>query len=205
MGRYEIFLDEGVSLSDATATALRIFEIVLEDATPESVASFGELVAFEGGRPTSRTRFYADAVELAASPAFSSDADTCLSIARVHPRPLEVVWMERHFKHTQVFLPLNAQPYCVVLAPPGEGNVPNLGKVRALRFEGDCGLLMHRGTWHEFPFALEATTDFVVVLRNETNRNLDAIEGGEAIGEDLEKRNIGKRLGIRLRVNNRAS
>ena len=64
---------------------------------------------------------------------------------------------------------------------------------------------MHVGTWHEFPFALESTADMVVVLRNETNRNLDAIADGEAVGEDLEKRNIGKRFGLRLTVTRRSA
>ena len=59
---------------------------------------------------------------------------------------------------------------------------------------------MHIGTWHEFPFALEAPADMVVVLRNETNRNLDAIEDGEAVGDDLEKRSVSRRFGVRLRV-----
>lgn len=177
-----------------------MLELPLEDATPENIAPFGEFVAFGRGGSASRTRFYDDAVELAAKPAFSSDADTCLSVARVQPRPLEVIWMERHFKHTQAFLPLNRQPYCVVLAPPGDAALPDLAKLKALRFEGDCGFLMHIGTWHEFPFALDAAADLVVVLRNETNRNLEAIADGEAVGEDLEKRHLGKRFGVCLRI-----
>ncbi len=56
------------------------------------------------------------------------------------------------------------------------------------------------GTWHEFPFALEVTADMVMVLRNETNRNLEAISDGEAVGEDLEKRNIAKRFGVSLSI-----
>ena len=30
----------------------------------------------------------------------------------------------------------------------------------------------------------------IVILRNETNRDLDAIDNGEASGADLEKRNV---------------
>jgi ureidoglycolate lyase len=175
-------------------------DLPLEAATPETVAAFGELLAFGRGRPAARTRFYDDAVEIAEKPAFVSDADTCLSLVRVHPRPLEVVWMERHFKHTQVFVPLNRQPWCAVLAPPGDAALPDLAQARALLFEGDCGLLMHLGTWHEFPFALEYTADMMVILRNETNRDLEAVADGEALGEDLEKRHIGRRFGVRLCV-----
>jgi ureidoglycolate lyase len=179
---------------------LRRVELPLETATPECIAAFGELLAFGRGRPVSRTRFYDEAVELAEKPDFVSDADTCLSLARVHPRALEVIWLERHFKHTQAFLPLNRQPWCAVLAPPTSGDLPDLAQARAFRFEGDCGLLMHLGTWHEFPFALEGSADMVVILRHETNRNLDAVADGEAVGEDLEKRHIGKRFGVRLCV-----
>lgn len=184
----------------STQSALTRIELLLEPATPESIAPFGELLAFGRGRPVSRTRFYDDAVELSEKPDFVSDADTCLSLARVHPRPLEVRWMERHFKHTQAFLPQDAKPWCAVLAPPSAGDLPDLSKVRAFRFDAGCGLLMKLGTWHEFPFALESTTDLLVILRHETNRNLDAISDGEAVGEDLEKRHLGKRFGVQLCV-----
>jgi len=195
MGRHEDFLGQSFPLSD-----LRRVELELEPATAENIAPFGELLAFGRGRPVTRTRFYGNAVELMEKPAFMSDADTCLSLARVHPRPLEVTWLERHFKHTQVFLPLNALPWCAVLAPPTQGDLPDVAQARAFCFAGDCGLLMHVGTWHEFPFAFDAPTDMVVVLRNETNRNLDAVSDGEAVGEDLEKRNIAKRFGVRLAI-----
>lgn len=177
-----------------------LVELPLEDATAAALAPFGELLGVGRGRPSSPTRFYDDAVELVEKAPFVSDADTCLSVARVHPRPLEVRWMERHFKHTQVFLPINGQPYAVVVAPPGDAPLPELARVRAFRFPGDCGFMMQVGTWHEFPFALEGPADMVIVLRNETNRNLEAVEDGEAVGEDLEKRSVARRFGVTLRV-----
>ncbi len=178
-----------------------IVELSVEDATPERLAPFGELVgaALGVGRAT---RFYDDAVELYPAPPFESDADTCLAVARIRRRPYAVTYMERHFKHTQVFLPLNRESYVVVVAPPERGDVPDLGLARAFRFRGDQGFLMNVGTWHEFPFAMERPVDMVVVLRNETNRNLDQVENGEAVGDDLEKRHIqqrfGRTLGFRL-------
>ena len=178
---------------------MSLLELVLEDASPTALAPFGEMLGVGRGRPSSPTRFYDDAVELVEKPPFVSDADTCLSIARILPRAPQVRWMERHFKHTQVFLPLNRQPYAVVVAPPGQAELPDLKQARAFRFPGDCGFMMHIGTWHEFPFALGAAADMVVVLRNETNRDLAAIEDGEAVGEDLQKRSIARRFGLTLR------
>ena len=178
---------------------MKPLDLTLEDATPDNVAPFGALIGTDCGGGRQQTAFYGDAVDLVETPRFVSDADTTLAVARIRPRPNSVRWMERHFKHSQAFLPLNGQPYAVVLAPPNDRSLPDLDRVRALRFPGHCGLLMHVGTWHEFPFSLGSPVDMVVVLRNETNRNLEAIENGEAVGEDLEKRNILARCCVTIR------
>ena len=132
---------------------LAVMTLALEPATAESVKPFGTLIgaAAASGRSTA---FYDRSVTIYDPPPFHSDDDTCLAIARIEPRDCKVVYLERHFKHTQVFLPLNGQPYVVVLAPPTSGPLPNVAEARAFRFAGDCGLLMNIGTWHEFPFAL---------------------------------------------------
>lgn len=174
-------------------------ELQIEDATPEAIAPFGALVGAGIGAGRA-TRFYDDAVELYETPRFESDADTCLTVARILPRRPEVKFIERHFKHTQAFLPLNRAPYVVVVAPPTpDADVPDPTKLRAFRFRGEHGFLMHVGTWHEFPFAVNEPVDMVVVLRNETNRNLDAVANGEAVGADLQKRNVAQRFGAAVR------
>jgi len=175
-------------------------DLPLELATPEALASFGELVGPDTSKAMSQTGFYGEAVEQFQKPQFTSDADTCLSVVRVHVRPLEVTWMERHLKHTQVFIPLNTKSYAVVVAPPSTSELPNLVQARAFKFYGDKGFMMNIGTWHEFPFSLDGTLDMVVILRNETHKNLETIIDGEAIGADLEKRNIQKQFGLNLRV-----
>jgi ureidoglycolate lyase len=173
-----------------------IRRLPIESATPKSVAPFGTLVAPDAARPARTSVFYGDAVELWAQDRFVSDADTCLSVARVHPRPNEVVWMERHFKHTQTFVSLGGGPFVMVLGAPTPGSAPDPSDVRALFFDGQAGLMMHIGTWHEFPFAIDQATDLLVILRNETNRNLDVSKNDEVEGDDLEKRNMRTCLGF---------
>ena len=73
--------------------------------------------------------------------------------------------------------------------------MPDFDKLEAFRFDGMDGFCMHVGTWHEFPFALEPDTDVIVILRNETNRNLSNIKDNEASGPDLDKKNILLRTG----------
>lgn len=168
----------------------------MESATADVLAPYGTLVAANPMRAAKTSAFYGDAVELWAQERFKSDADTCLSVARVHPRRNEVLWMERHFKHTQTFVPLGAQAFVMVLGAPTAGGVPDASNVRALRFDGRAGFMMHIGTWHEFPFAIETSTDLLVILRNETNRDLELRANDEAEGGDLEKRNLRARLGF---------
>jgi len=174
-------------------------ELRIIDATPERVAPFGHLVGVPADGTAGRaTNFYGQAVELWHVPGFVTDDDACLSIARVRPRAPQVIWMERHFKHTQAFLPLGSAPFVVVMAPPNDQQVPVLDQVQAWRIPPGQGLKMHVGTWHEFPFVEQGALDLVVILRNETNRNLEVVAGGEAVGGDLEKRNLETRLGVRF-------
>ena len=175
-----------------------IVRLQVEPANSRTIAPFGRLIGAATGGAGSSTRFYGDAIELWHIAGFQSDDDTCLSVARVRPRARRVIWMERHFKHTQAFVPLDGQSFLVVMAPPNEASKPDADQVRALQIPAGCGLQLHVGTWHEFPFTLGTSLDLLVILRHETNRDLQQIEDGEAIGEDLEKRNIERRLGIRF-------
>ncbi|WP_394728502.1 ureidoglycolate lyase [Altererythrobacter sp. GH1-8] len=172
-------------------------EIKLEavTATETNFAPFGRLIRPDesAGRGT---KFYNDAVAVWDIPGMVTDADATISVARAHSRPMSVIWMERHFKHTQVFMPVNGEPFHLVVAPPNDKHVPDIDDVRAFTFDGKAGVMLNLGTWHEFPFAIDRAADIAVFLRRETNANLEAFENGEAIGGDLEKRNIQTRLGV---------
>lgn len=174
------------------------------DAASADLAALGHVIGIPAGVAPRTSDFYGDAVRLWKVDGFASDADTTLTVARLTPRPPEVRFLERHFKHTQAFIPLGNKPYVVVMAPPTPDGLPAPADVKAYRFPGNTGFLMHVGTWHEFPFALEPDTDVIVVLRHETNRNLQQIEHGEARGADLEKRNLQMRFGTTLRFGHTA-
>jgi ureidoglycolate lyase len=72
--------------------------------------------------------------------------------------------------------------------------------IRAFRFDGTAGILMHVGTWHEFPFVETDDTDVVVVLRGEALRDLKNVQGTEAHGGDLDKNDLQARLGLVLEL-----
>lgn len=177
---------------------LRNLTVRVEEATPAVLEGYGDIL----GRtdvPVSVSEFM-ETVELRKPVRFISDDKTILSLATLHRRPLEVRWLERHYKHTQTFIPLGGKPFVIALAKPTEAEFPDPEDVRAFLFDGSCGLTMNVGTWHEFPFALADPTDMVVILRSETNQNLHNVSDNEASGEDLDKRDVAKRAGVRIHL-----
>jgi len=177
-------------------------KLAVKLATAEALAPYGQLISGDRAVSGHIANFYQGAVRIHDPIPFTSDEDTCLSLTSVDPRPLEVAYLERHFKHTQTFLPLGGKPYVAVLGAPTDGEMPDMDRLEAFRFEGNSGLCMHIGTWHEFPFALEEDTQMVVILRNETTRNLSAenVKDDEARGGDLDKKNLLKRTGTILEL-----
>jgi ureidoglycolate lyase len=168
----------------------------VEPATRETFAPYGVLVGVDSSVGSRTGQFYGDKVELWAPGGFVSDEQTCLSVARIHMRQPQVLWMERHFKHTQTFIPLNGGSFVAVLGAPTSTPYPDPQTVRAFHFDGSCGAMLNIGTWHEFPFAVKDAAEVVVILRKETQVNLEVKENDEAIGADLEKRNLKARLGF---------
>lgn len=176
-----------------------IRELVLEDATPENFAPFGRMITASAGGDARSTAFYENKVEVRDAGAMVTDDQACIVLAHVLPREPQVQWMERHFKHEQMFVSLGESEFVIVVAPPNEEALPDLDAVRAFRFGGPSPVVLHLGTWHEFPFALSQPVDLAVFLREETNRDLEAQKDGEAVGGDLEKRRIDRRCGVALR------
>jgi ureidoglycolate lyase len=167
-------------------------------ATPEALAPYGQILGAGTGARVGVSDFYEGAVAVSAPVDFKSDEDTCLSLATLQPRPFEIKYLERHFKHTQTFIPLGGKPFVAVFGAPTEGEMPDLEGLEAFRFDGQSGFTMRIGTWHEFPFAIEPETNMVGILRSETTRSLasDNVKNNEAQGPDLDKKNLVQRSGV---------
>jgi ureidoglycolate lyase len=169
-------------------------------ATPENTAAYGYWLGSAAPGPVQKSKFYGDALELRKPAEFVGDDTLQISVATLQRRPLRVTWMERHFLHTQTFIPLGGKPFLAVLAPPTEGEMPDLDAARALLFDGSAGIALHIGTWHEFPMALVDDTDVIVLIRRDTVRDLQHVQGNEARGPDLDKKDIAARAGVSLEV-----
>ncbi|MCS6931279.1 MAG: ureidoglycolate lyase [Acetobacteraceae bacterium] len=183
---------------DAPANAITLRA---EAATPGNVAPFGTLLSAEADAPVIRSAFYGDALAMKKPGRFVGDDTLELTVATLQRRPLAVSWMERHFLHTQTFFPLGGRPFLMVLAPPSpEREMPDLSQAKALLFDGTGALMLHLGTWHEFPFALLDGSSVIVAIRRDTVRDLRNVVGNEAQGPDLDKKDIVARAGVEIRV-----
>ena len=88
-----------------------------------------------------------------------------LSIATTQPKalPLTAVQMERHVHSSQAFAPLDCASYLVMVAPHGEGGMPDLQKARAFRVPGDTGINYKADIWHHPLSPLERIGRFAIL------------------------------------------
>jgi ureidoglycolate lyase len=179
---------------------MRSVALRAEAATAANVAPFGTLLSPEAPGAVIRSPFYGESVAIRKPGHFVGDDTLEISVATLERRALRVAWMERHFLHTQTFLPLGGRPFVMVLAPPGEAAMPDLAAARALLFDGTAGLMLHLGTWHEFPFPLLDGSSVCILIRRDTARDLTRMEGNEAQGPDLDKKDIVARAGVVFEV-----
>lgn len=85
--------------------------------------------------------------------------------------PFAVAMLERHPLSSQLFMPLSATPFLVIVAPPGPGPEPQ--HVRAFVSNGEQGVNYDRGTWHHPLIALGEASWFMVLERRAQDENCD--------------------------------
>lgn len=182
--------------------------LAIEPATPTTLLGYGYVIGKPDTAVRGRIDYYGDDVQVRTPVQFVANDDLTLNLVTFHRREPVIRWMEYHSKHTQTFIPLAGKPFVMVLGKPthrrpdgsldaSQAELPDLSNVRAFYFDGSCGVCMHVGTWHEVPFPLQDATNFVAIVTNETNRNLEEHDklNYEADGGDLVKRNLVHRLG----------
>jgi ureidoglycolate lyase len=96
-----------------------------------------------------------------------------VGILRAKPRqfPLQIKLMERHPKSSQLFIPLVARPFLVLVAPPGD----RPENITAFKTMAGQGVNYGRGVWHHPLIALDQSTDFLVVDRHAKDENCDEV------------------------------
>lgn len=171
--------------------------IVVERATPENIAPYGHFIAAREGVP----KFLSwPGVDVYGSLPITIGEGGEMLLVKMAARqfPVRCGLIERHFQHTQTYLPFNGKPFVMLLGTPTEGDLPEYATLRAFLFDDNSGIIMHADIWHDFPYALEDDTQFAVVLRKEAHVNTNATPEYEhdADGPDLQRRAITPRATI---------
>ena len=186
--------------------------IPVEPATAAGLAPYGYLVGPTDSEVKGRIDYYGDDVQVRTPAKFVSNDDMMLNLVTFNRRAPIIRWMEYHSKHTQTFIPLAGRPFIMVLGAPtrrrpdgsmdnSKPDLPDLSTVKGFYFDGTGALCMHVGTWHEVPFPIYDQTNFVAIVTNETNRNLEEHdENFESEGGDLLKRQLVRRLNTHLEI-----
>lgn len=77
----------------------------------------------------------------------------------------ELTLLEKHPKSTQLFIPMNASRYVVVVARGDDR--PDIATLAAFVVEGARGISYGPGVWHHPMIAIDKLTDFVVLVHED--------------------------------------
>lgn len=143
--------------------------IVARPLTPDAYAPYGEVIAAsprgEPGKPANQgtARRYDRVASI--ENLRPSGATLNVSVFRCAPRqasPLRVELLEKHPGSTQVFIPMNARRYLVVVAR-GDAR-PDLSTLAAFVASGAQGISYFPGVWHHPMIALDGSIDFTCLV-----------------------------------------
>jgi ureidoglycolate lyase len=175
----------------------------LRRATADALRPFGLLLPAESSRSLP-IPYYPGRVEEGALLDLRYRGRLVARTATIHPGDEPARWLERHLHLNQLFVNLSIAPFAMILAPPNHQagcSLPDVDSCAAFSFPPASALLLHRGTWHDFPIAL---TSKIVILTFSSEEVIEALTEVSAPGEihknDVEKIALGQRFGLELRL-----
>lgn len=184
------------------ATITETITIKVQTPTIEKLEKYGTVLGYNPNVEPLPIEFYDGAAKVRRVANFQAEGEIEMPITTLQRRPLEVRYMERHPLHTQAFVSLGAKPFIACFAPPNDKELPDLDQAEAFLFDGSAGFMMHKNTWHEFPFAVLDDTNLMVILTKSATDGLvkDNMIQNEAVGPDIQKRDLQMRLGVTIKL-----
>ena len=98
----------------------------------------------------------------------------------------EIAWMERHMEMTQGFILIGKNPGLMILGEPthnrqdlseNERNFPDISRLKGYLFPPGCGIIIKKGTWHDFPVSVGPDVNIFILNTREV---VDALMSMEA-------------------------
>lgn len=139
---------------------------MIRPLTSEAYSPFGEVIAARTTPPRMGNQGRASIWDrLAPLENRRVNATPNLSLFRTvaWPEPfVDVRVLERHPRSTQLFVPMTAARYLVIVAPGADA--PDLSRLAAFVAGPDQGITYHPGTWHHPLLALDRDADFTCLV-----------------------------------------
>lgn len=183
---------------------VEIVNVPIVEANRDNVADYGLFIGTDVPNAGLEIPFYKGSVEEGHNLPFECTGNAVMRTARVSRRAPEVLWLERHMEMTQLFVGLGDQPFAMVLGKPNHesgAKVPDLKDVKCFILPPGHGIMIHKGTWHDFPLCVKEP---VTVL---TANSPEVVEALASMGEakemdhgDVYKIDIKKHTGKILRA-----
>ena len=151
----------------------------IEALTRESFAPFGDVIDAEGVAHITINQGFARRCDGQAKIDVvreGGSVNVSLFTARPRPAPIEIALMERHPLGSQLFAPMQARPWLVVVC----GDPRDACTYRAFRVSGRQGVNYARNVWHHPLLVLDDDSLFLVVDRSGPGNNLEEYELGSA-------------------------
>jgi ureidoglycolate lyase len=180
-----------------------IVDVPVVHGTRANVAPYGQFIGTDVPAVGLTIPFYQGSVEEGHTLPFEYHGRAVIRTARIHPRSGDITWLERHMRMTQLFVGLGDAPLAIVLGRPCDGATPELEHVMAFVFPPGHGILLHRGTWHDFPMAIDRPVTVLtanseeVVAALASQKDPDEMDRGDVFKIDILRR-TGKQLRVAL-------
>jgi ureidoglycolate lyase len=171
-------------------------------ATRDNTADYGVFIGTDVPAAGLAIPFYQGAVEEGHNLPFEYHERAVVRTARIHPRPGAITWLERHARMTQLFVGLGDAPLCMVLGKPNlDRDLPDLDTLVAFLLPPGHGIMIHRGTWHDFPMAIDRPVTVMTMNSEEVVAALATqAEPAEMNRGDVYKLDVTARTGVKVRV-----
>jgi ureidoglycolate lyase len=183
-------------------TTTQILKIPVIDATPDNTRPYGYLLGDDVAKPGLGIPFYQGRVLEGENVDFVYRGNAVFRTAKILPGYPPIAWLERHRHMTQLFIGLGQEPFIMVMAPPNHEqgqDLPDLSQVQALRIPPGHALLLHIGTWHDFPIACDRPVVILTANSDEVVTALSQMQGADEMDQgDVYKISLSKRLNTEI-------
>lgn len=184
--------------------AVDVVDIPIVDATRENISEYGLFIGTDIPNDGLSIPFYKGSVQEGHNLPFQCTGSAVIRTARISKRAQEVTWLERHMDMTQLFIGLGDQPFAMVLGKPNHEagkDVPDLDTVKCFILPAGHGVMIHKGTWHDFPLCVKEPVTVLTANSPEVVEALASMSGANEMNHgDVYKIDIKKHTGKVLRA-----